>query len=184
MTQHDAHGQTVEQKKEVKRFTSEMRLPELLYFIEIIKGLGVTLRHLLRNLLSPTSMPVISYPEERRAYGPLFRGRHYIRVREDGTPSCVACMMCATVCPARCITIVAEESPNPEIEKRPKSFTLDGLRCVYCGFCVDACPAEAIYMSGEYEMAEYTREACLWDLDFLMNRPSLKKAPPGYRPLE
>jgi formate hydrogenlyase subunit 6/NADH:ubiquinone oxidoreductase subunit I len=53
-----------------------------------------------------------------------------------------------------------------------------------CGFCVDACPAEAIYMSGEYEMAEYTKEACLWDLDFLMNRPSLEKAPTGYHPLE
>jgi NADH-quinone oxidoreductase subunit I len=168
----------------VKRFTSEMRFREWLYIVEIIKGLGVTLRHLLRNLLSPSSMPVISYPEERRAYGLLFRGRHYIRVREDGTPRCVACMMCATVCPARCITIVAEESPNPEIEKRPKSFTIDGLRCVMCGFCVDACPAEAIYMSGEYEMAEYTRQACIWDLDFLMNRPSLKNAPPGYRPLE
>jgi NADH-quinone oxidoreductase subunit I len=184
MTDHDAHEHAVEQKKEVKRFTSEMRFPELLYIVEVIKGLGVTLRHLLRNLLSPSSMPVISFPEEHRAYGPLFRGRHYIRVREDGTPRCVACMMCATVCPARCITIVAEESPNPEIEKRPKSFVIDGLRCIMCGFCVDACPAEAIYMSGEYEMAEYTREACLWDLDFLMNRPSLKKAPPGYRPLE
>jgi NADH-quinone oxidoreductase subunit I len=93
-------------------------------------------------------------------------------------------MMCATVCPARCITIVAEESPDPGIEKRPKSFTIDGLRCVMCGFCVDACPAEAIYMSGEYEMAEYTKEACIWDLDFLMNRPSLKSAPAGYHPLE
>jgi NADH-quinone oxidoreductase subunit I len=184
MTQHDAQRDALEHRKEVKHFTSEMRFRELLYIVEIIKGLGVTMRHLLRNLLSPSSMPVISYPEERRAYGPLFRGRHYIRVREDGTPRCVACMMCATVCPARCITIEAEESPNPEIEKRPKSFTIDALRCVYCGFCVDACPAEAIYMSGEYELAEYTRQACLWDLDFLMNRPSLKTAPPGYRPLE
>jgi NADH-quinone oxidoreductase subunit I len=184
MMHHDEHGQTLAQKKKAKRFTSEMRFAELLYIVEIIKGLRVTLRHLLRNLLSPSSMPVISYPEERRPYGPLFRGRHYIQVREDGTPRCVACMMCATVCPARCITIVAEESPSPEIEKRPKSFTIDALRCVYCGFCVDACPAEAIYMSGEYELAEYSREACLWDLDFLMNRPSLKKAPPGYRPLE
>jgi NADH-quinone oxidoreductase subunit I len=93
-------------------------------------------------------------------------------------------MMCATVCPARCITIVAEEAPDPEIEKRPRSFTIDGLRCVMCGFCVDACPAEAIYMSGEYEMAEFTKETCVWDLDFLTNRPSLKKAPAGYRPLE
>jgi formate hydrogenlyase subunit 6/NADH:ubiquinone oxidoreductase subunit I len=45
-------------------------------------------------------MPVISYPEEQRAYGDLFQGRHYIKARDDGSPRCVACMMCATVCPA------------------------------------------------------------------------------------
>lgn len=184
MTHHDSHGETVEHKKDSQGFTSEMKFGEALYLIEIIKGLGVTLRHLVRNLISPASMPVISYPEERRAYGQLFRGRQYINAREDGSPTCVACMMCATVCPARCITIVAEESPNPEIEKRPKSFIIDGLRCIMCGYCVDACPVGAIYMSGEYELAEYSTKACVWDLDFLMNRPSLLNAPPGYRPLE
>ncbi len=184
MMQRDIQGKLVRQNPKRGGFTSKMRFAESLYLIEIVKGLAITLRHLVRNLLSPSAMPVISYPEERRRYGELFRGRHYIKIREDGSPRCVACMMCATVCPARCITIVAEESPKPEIEKRPKSFTIDGLRCIMCGFCVDACPAEAIYMSGEYEMAEYTREACVWDLDFLMNRPSLKSAPAGYRPLE
>jgi NADH-quinone oxidoreductase subunit I len=167
---------------EVKR-QSDMTISESLWLVEIIKGLGVTMRHLVRNLLNRKGIPTVSYPDEQPQYGPLFRGRHYINVREDGTPRCVACMMCATVCPAKCITIVAEESPAPKIEKRPKSFVIDGLRCVMCGFCVDACPEEAIYMSGEFEMAEYERESCLWDLEYLMRRPSLKNAPPGYRPL-
>lgn len=160
-----------------------MKFSHALYIVEIVKGLVVTLQHLLRNLLNRQKMLTISYPEERRQYGPLFRGRHKINLREDGSPLCVACMMCATVCPARCISITAEESPDPAVEKRPKSFTIDALRCIMCGFCVDACPVGAIYMTGEYEMAEYTPEACVWGLDFLTRRSGLKKAPSGYQPL-
>ncbi len=166
-----------------KGFSSQMKFLHALYLVEIIKGLIITLGHFLKNLLNRPQMLTISYPEERRQYSPLFRGRHKINLREDGTPLCVACMMCATVCPARCITIVAEESPNPKVEKRPKSFTIDALRCVMCGFCVDACPVGAIYMTGEYEMADHDRDAFLWDLGFLTKRPSLKNAPSGYQPL-
>ena len=157
-------------------------LAQSIYLLEIAKGLGITMRHFVQNLLHRRAMPTISYPEERRPYSQIFRGAHKINLREDGTPKCVACMMCATVCPAECITIVAEASPNPAIEKRPKSFEIDAMRCVMCGFCVDACPCDAIIMTGEYELAQYSREACVWDLDFLTRRPSLQTAPKGYTP--
>lgn len=163
--------------------SSHMSVSHLIWLVEIIKGLRITISHLLRNLFNRPGIITISYPEERRAYGPLFRGRHMINAREDGSPKCVACMLCATVCPARCITIVAEESSSNETEKRPQSFVINGLMCVMCGFCVDACPVGAIYMTGEYELADYSRDVCMWDLDFLMNRKGLDKSPPGYQPL-
>ena len=55
-------------------------------------------------------------------------------------------MLCPTVCPARCITIVPEESGSKSIEKRPAIFEIDELRCVVCGLCVEACPCDAIRM--------------------------------------
>ena len=53
------------------------------------------------------------------------------------------------------------------IEREPVRFDIDMLRCILCGFCEEACPKEAIYMSDELELADYTREALIYDIDKL-----------------
>lgn len=142
---------------------------ESAYFVEILKGLIVTGRHLVHNLLHTSEMPTVPYPDVKRRYGPRFRGRHRLMRREDGSPRCVACMMCSTACPADCIEIVAAEHPNPAIEKCPASFTIDLLRCVYCGLCEEACPCDAIRMdTGIYEIAADNRNAFVIDKEFLL----------------
>ena len=94
---------------------------------------------------------------------------HFMK-RDDGSPRCVACMMCSTVCPADCIKIVAGEHPDPSIEKFPLTFEIDLLRCVYCGLCEEACPCDAIRMdTGIYEIAADSREKFVVDKEFLLN---------------
>lgn len=151
--------------------TSRRRnLLESAYFVEVAKGLVLTGKHLVNNLLNTDKMPTIQYPEQKREYGPRFRGRHRLMQREDGSPRCVACQMCSTVCPADCITIEAAEHPDPTIEKFPESFTIDLLRCVYCGLCEEACPCDAIRLdTGIYEIAADSREAFVVDKEFLLN---------------
>jgi NADH-quinone oxidoreductase subunit I len=128
--------------------------------------------------------PTILYPFKRRAYSGRFRGTHILTKREDGRPRCVACYLCATVCPAECITIEAAETTDTTIEKYPVRFDIDNLRCVFCGFCVDACPEEAIIMSKEYEQAIFDRKDQVWDIHFLMNRKTFTESDLGYRPRE
>lgn len=124
----------------------ELSFWERIYFIEIFKGLATTFGHAGKTLLKPESLPTLMYPEVQPDIPRDYRSRHRLMKRADGTPRCVACYMCSTACPARCISIVAEASPDHHIEKRPKSFEIDLLLCVFCGFCVEACPCDAIRM--------------------------------------
>ena len=143
---------------------------ERIYLWEICRGMVVTIRHLLGNLFRQRQMPTVQWPEEVKPLPPRTRGRHRLMVREDGTPKCVACFMCATVCPARCIHIEAEESDEPTIEKRPKVFEIDLLHCVFCGCCVEACPEDAIRMdTGEITFVADNREDFVLHLDFLLH---------------
>ncbi len=143
---------------------------ESIYIVEIVKGLAVTGKHLVKNIFATGDMPTMQYPEEKRVYSDRFRGRHRLLQREDGTPKCVACQMCATYCPADCITIDGAEHPDPKIEKYPASFGIDLLRCVYCGLCEEACPCDAIRLdTGIYEIAADSREKFVVDKDFLLN---------------
>jgi Pyruvate/2-oxoacid:ferredoxin oxidoreductase delta subunit len=81
---------------------------------------------------------------------------------------CVACMCCSTVCPARCITILAEDRRDDH-EKAPASFVIDELKCVVCGLCVEACPCDAIRMDSREHMAptESRGEAVLGKIDLM-----------------
>jgi NADH-quinone oxidoreductase subunit I len=126
----------------------------------------------------------IQFPEQKRMTSGRYRGIHLLTVREDGTPKCVACYMCATACPAECIYIESGERPEKTIEKYPTRFEIDLLRCVYCGFCVDACPEEAIFMSRENDLVGTTREELIIDRDRLIDRGKLVEYGPGYRPTD
>jgi NADH-quinone oxidoreductase subunit I len=144
-------------------------------------GMWITLKNMLATLFGGRAS-TIQFPEQKRKTSGRYRGIHVLTQRLDGTPKCVACYMCATVCPAECIYIEAGERPESRIEKYPTRFEIDLLRCVYCGFCVDACPEEAIVMSRENDLVGETRAELIIDRDRLMDRGKLGEYGPGYRP--
>lgn len=152
-----------------------------IYLPEIVRGLWITSRHFVKNMFFHSlhvvglfkNIPAdvtVRYPEEVRATAPRLRTRHRLTQRADGSMRCVACLMCETICPARCIYIVAEEHPDPNIEKRPASFDIDLGKCVYCGYCVEACPEDAIRMDTQiHGIAATGREEMMLDMKELLN---------------
>ena len=113
--------------------TKQVRRPELTfwektYLPHIICGLKITTKHFFKNLFLHTAHLVgrmkhhraaatYQYPEELRPLMSRFRSRHRLTLRDDGSPRCVGCMLCETVCPAKCITIVPDEHPDPQAHR-------------------------------------------------------------------
>jgi NADH-quinone oxidoreductase subunit I len=151
---------------------------ERLYLFNVVKGMAITLRHFLKNIFGTPNIATIAYPEVQEPAPAALRGRHRLMQRPDGTPKCVACMCCPTICPADCIHIVAEEAPDDTIEKRPVQFSIDYMRCVFCGLCVEACPVDAIRMdTGELVLADFTRESFIFDIKRLLSDEQGAEAP-------
>jgi len=153
--------------------TLTLTLWERLYLFEIIRGLGITIRHLLNNMLHIDRRITIEYPDVQPKFPEGYRAEHRLMWRPDNTTRCTACMLCATACPARCIEIVAEDVGDNKVEKRPSIFSINELRCVFCGLCVEACPCDAIRMdTGKFENSAYTRQEFIYDIKKLMtNHP-------------
>lgn len=164
----------------------ELTFWEKLYLPQVLSGLKITSAHFFKNLFLHTfhflgllkhlpASVTVQYPEQLRPLMSRFRSRHRLTLRDDDTPRCVGCMLCETVCPAKCITIVPGEHPDPHVEKYPVRFDIDLGICVYCGYCVEVCPEDAIRMdTGILDIAAYSREEMQLDIHELMD-PELRK---------
>ncbi len=144
------------------------------YLPGILTGLAITGKHLIKNLLNKKQMLTINYPEEKFEYSPRFKGNHVLTVKKDGSLRCTACMLCATNCPAECISIVASEHEDPSVEKYPIKYEIDILRCVFCGFCEEACPVDAIRMGPEWQTPGVNGANFQYGIEHLAYRPQLK----------
>jgi NADH-quinone oxidoreductase subunit I len=124
----------------------------------LLKGLQITFSHMFKKPVT------LQYPDERPTIPTGFRGLHALNVSHDKA-KCVACYLCPTVCPAKCITVEAAEDANHD--KYAAVYEIDMLRCIFCGYCVEACPVDAVRMTDTFELANYSRA------DFTYNKERL-----------
>jgi len=135
------------------------------YLPLFLQGMTTTLKHLFsRKITVQSPEEPHEIPEPSR-----YRGVHRLNRDEQGRVKCVACFLCATACPARCIDIIAAESPWPDREKYPQTFDLDELRCIYCGMCEEACPVDAIELTSLYDLSGKSREEMIYDKPELLS---------------
>ncbi len=130
------------------------------YVVEIVKGLLLTFRQMFKPNFTR------EYPEEKFEPPASYRGRPVL-VEENGVERCVACGLCARVCPALAIEVQAGETDLPK-ERYPVRFEINMLRCIFCGFCEEVCPEEAIVMSKDYEITFSSPKDAIFGKDKLL----------------
>lgn len=162
-----------------------------MYGLGILRGMGITLKHLtatyiddirylgrryydddnlnVRQGTQGKGVFTVQYPEEKLPVPERFRYIPFLLYEESGdgvkTDRCTSCGICAKVCPPQCIWI--ERSNDPETGRpipAPTEFYIDIDICMNCGYCAEYCPFDAIKMDHDYELASYDRtEAHIFD---------------------
>ena len=117
------------------------------------------------------------YPEVKPELPPRYRARIVLTRDPDGQERCVACNLCAAVCPVDCIAV--EKAETEDGRWYPETFRINFARCIFCGFCEEACPTSAIQLTPDFELADYQRASLVYDKPDLTIAGEGKH--PGYR---
>jgi NADH-quinone oxidoreductase subunit I len=133
-------------------------------FVSIPKGLWVTAKNWMWTRPSVTEL----YPEQRPTLPENYRGVPSLPVDpKTGRSRCIACGACARMCPEQIITVVAEKGETPK-DRKPSEFSIDLSRCMWCGLCMEVCPTNCLVPAKTFELACYTREGMVYNLEKLM----------------
>ncbi|MBD3401429.1 NADH-quinone oxidoreductase subunit NuoI [candidate division GN15 bacterium] len=135
-----------------------------------IRSLWIVFKHMFRR------RETVQYPDEKPYLAPRYRGRIILSKDPDGGERCVACYLCAVVCPVDCIALQATEDEHGR--RYPDFFRINFSRCIYCGLCEEACPTYAIQLTPDFEMAEYHRNNLVYEKEHLQIEGQGKY--PGY----
>ena len=140
---------------------------EKIYLPAILNGMRITFSHLFRKKVT------IRYPEKKREFSEIYRGKHVLKRDDEGRERCTACGLCAVACPAEAITMIAAERKKGEEllyreEKYASVYEINMLRCIFCGMCEEACPKEAIFLTKETVASDYKRDRFIYGKDVLV----------------
>ncbi len=149
----------------------------------LIVGLKITGKYFCKPLIT------VHYPREVIDSENLSTfGGHVEQIgkpKDPATPKCISCMMCATNCPSRCLTVVKQKAPKPTPEqeqamaeakekgekvvkpkapKNPAKFTYDYSLCSLCGTCIDVCPVKSLKFSNNIYWVATSRKEMKLDL--------------------
>jgi NADH-quinone oxidoreductase subunit I len=130
----------------------------------LLAGMAVTIRYFVKPIVT------VQYPRQQLEMSPRYRGYpQFIIDEETHTHRCIACEMCARICPSQLITVEGAKFPG-EKQKRATKYLHEHYYCSFCGLCTEVCPTEALEYSKEYRWAGFKREDFVIDHLILLQK--------------
>ncbi|WP_343188321.1 NADH-quinone oxidoreductase subunit NuoI [Buchnera aphidicola (Ceratoglyphina bambusae)] len=133
------------------------------FFVALISQLR-SIFFVILNIFSKRETKL--YPEEKVDLSSRYRGRIILTSDKKGNERCVACNLCASVCPSSCI--VLKQAKTKDNRYFPKFFKIDFSRCIFCGLCEEACPTAAIQLIPDFELSDYKKEDLIYEKEDLL----------------
>lgn len=152
-------------------------------------GLKVTGKYLVGKNVT------VHYPRETvdREVEETFGGHIELvaKPKDPEMPKCISCMMCVTVCPSKCLTVVKQKAPaltaeqeeekkrceeagekfkKPKAPKNPAKFNYDYSLCSLCGTCIENCPVNSLKYSNNIYFVGTSRKEFKLDLLARLNK--------------
>lgn len=133
-------------------------------FYSLLAGMAVTIRYFVKPIVT------VQYPRAKIQMTPRFRGYpQFILDPETETHRCIACEMCARICPSQLIHLEGTKLIGAK-QKVPFKYVHEHYYCSLCGLCVEVCPTTALEYSQEYRLAGFHREDFLIDHMVLLQK--------------
>lgn len=139
-----------------------MSFIKTIFFGDFIEGLWVTLKLMFDKRVTE------QYPEEKWEPYPRFRGVPALMKDKNGEEKCIACCLCARICPSGAISTETEESKDGS--KKMVEYRINIGRCIYCGLCAEICPVDAVVNSNIYDLGCYEKNFIYYDKEKLLKR--------------
>ncbi len=138
-----------------------MELLRRIFFVDILKGLLLTFKYTYSKVYTE------QYPTERPRLAARYKGAPRLNNDpETGETLCIACDLCAQICPEDLIVVGIDRDPESR-KKVLTTYTFDTSRCLFCGLCQEVCPTNAIELTQDFELATYDRKTMMWDRERL-----------------
>lgn len=155
-------------KEKLKRF----------FLIDLFKGLALTLKFNIgaafdKDAVKGKGIYTEQYPKVRPEVAPRFHGAPRLNMDpETHDTLCIACNLCAIVCPEDCIDVLVMDieiitAGKPRKKKVLDEFIFDTSRCMFCALCQEACPTNCLELTQDFELAVYSRVGFVWNRQML-----------------
>jgi len=139
----------------------------IIIFKKLIIGSFTILRSIyMVGIQAFNKRETLLYPDVKVNLSSRYRGRIILTKDSDGNERCVACGLCAVVCPVSCIFLQKKETKVGRWY--PEFFRINFSRCIFCGLCEEACPTTAIQLIPDFEMSEFKRQNLVYEKEKLL----------------